>query len=77
MNNPMFNNGRMGINNMTQMVQQFKHNPMQFLSQSRFNIPQNLLNDPQAIVQHLVSSGQVSQDQMNAYYSMVFGANKR
>jgi hypothetical protein len=74
MNNPMFNMGSQG---MTQMIQRLKQNPMQFIGRSKFNIPQNMMNDPQAMVQHLVSSGQVPQDQMNAYYQMVFGNNPK
>ena len=77
MNNPMFNRGGMGGQNMMQMIQQLKQNPMQFLGRSQFNIPQNMMNDPQAIVNHLVSSGQVPQEQMNNYYQMVFGNNRR
>lgn len=77
MNNQMFNNGGMGGQNMMQMIQQLKQNPMQFLGRSKFNIPQNMMNDPQAIVNHLVSSGQVPQEQMNNYYQMVFGNNRR
>lgn len=55
----MRNNPFMGMNPM-QMVQQLKSNPMQFISQAGFNIPQNL-SDPNAIIQHLMNSGQVSQ----------------
>ena len=77
MNNPMFNRGGMSGQGMTQMIQQVKQNPMQFLGRSKFNIPQNMMNDPQAIVNHLVSSGQVPQEQMNNYYQMVFGNNRR
>lgn len=77
MNNQMFNNGGMGGQNMMQMIQQLKQNPMQLLGRSKFNIPQNMMNDPQAMVQHLVSSGQVPQEQMNSYYQMVFGNNRR
>ena len=77
MNNHMFNRGGMGGQGMAQMIQQVKQNPMQFLGRSKFNIPQNMMNDPQAIVNHLVSSGQVPQEQMNNYYQMVFGNNRR
>lgn len=77
MNNPMFNRGGMGGQGMAQMIQQVKQNPMQFIGRSKFNIPQNMMNDPQAMVQHLVSSGQVPQEQMNNYYQMVFGNNRR
>lgn len=41
----------------------FKQNPMGLLSR-RFNIPQNIQN-PQDIIQHLLNSGQISQEQLN------------
>lgn len=48
----------------------FRSNPMQFLNQ-RFNIPQNVnLSDPNAILQHLMSTGQVSQNQINQVMQM-------
>ena len=55
----MRNNPFMGMNPM-QMVQQLRSNPMQFIRQAGFNIPQNL-SDPNAIIQHLMNSGQISQ----------------
>ena len=58
------------MNNMMQMLQQFKSNPMQFLLQRRFNVPENLANDPNAIMQHLLSTGQVNQAQVNQAYQM-------
>ena len=45
------------------MLNQFKQNPMAVLSQ-RFNIPQNM-SDPNQIIQHLLNTGQVSQQQVN------------
>ena len=54
MNNPM-----MGMNPV-QMIQQLKANPIQFLQRAGFNVPNNL-NDPNAIIQHLMNSGQISQ----------------
>ena len=50
------------------LYQQFMANPMQMLSQ-RFNIPQNI-NNPNDIVQHLLNTGQVSQDQVNRVMGM-------
>ena len=67
MNNPFFS-ALTGGNNMMGMLQQLKSNPMQFLMQRRFNVPQNIANDPQAILNHLLSSGQISQNQVNAAY---------
>lgn len=48
-----------------QMFNQFMRNPMGFMMQRKLNIPQNLANDPQAIVQHLMNTGQMSQDTFN------------
>lgn len=52
-------------NNFMSMLQSLQSNPMQFLMQRRFNIPQNVQSDPNAIVQHLLNTGQVSQEQYN------------
>ena len=55
----MMNNPMMGMNPI-QMIQQLKANPIQFLQRAGFNVPNNL-NDPNAIIQHLMNSGQISQ----------------
>lgn len=57
------------MNNPLMMLQQFKQNPMQFLMQRRFNVPQGM-NDPQAILNHLMQTGQISQQQVNSAYQM-------
>ena len=56
--------------NPMQMVQQLKQNPAQMLSQAHLNVPQNMMNNPQQIVNHLVQSGQVPQDRLNAAMQM-------
>ncbi len=50
------------------MVNQIKQNPIAMLSQ-RFNIPQNM-NDPNQIIQHLLNTGQVTQQQVNQAMQM-------
>lgn len=55
------NNPRM---NPMQMLQQLQQNPVQFLKQAGLNIPDNL-NSPNDIIQHLMNSGQVSQEAYN------------
>ena len=55
---------------MLQSLQQLKSNPMQFLMQRRFNIPPNISSDPNAILNHLMQTGQVNQQQVNAVYQM-------
>lgn len=59
----MINNPMMGMNPM-QMIQQLKANPIQFLQRAGFNVPSNL-NSPNDIIQHLMNSGQVSQEAYN------------
>jgi hypothetical protein len=45
--------------------QQFMNNPMQYMLQRQFQIPQNMMNDPNKIIQYLMNSGRLSQDQYN------------
>lgn len=49
---------------MMQMLTQLKSNPSALLSQ--FGIPQNMMNDPKAVIQHLMNNGRITQDQYNA-----------
>lgn len=44
----------------------FMRNPLQFLMQRRINVPSQYANDPQAAVQYLLSSGQMSQETYQA-----------
>ena len=46
--------------NPMQMLQQLRQNPMQMLRQAGYNVPENL-NSPNDIIQHLMNSGQISQ----------------
>jgi len=58
------------MKDMMQMYNQLKQNPMQILSR-RFNIPQNMdMSNPNNIIQHLLNTGQVSQDQVNRVMQM-------
>lgn len=52
-----------GLMQLSQIYSQFMQNPMSMLSR-KYNIPQSL-NNPQEIIQHLLNSGQISQDQVN------------
>lgn len=61
MGNPLFNAFSSANAGIMGMMQQFRNNPMGMLKQ-RFNIPDNLSN-PNAIIQHLLNSGQLSQAQ--------------
>ena len=61
MNNPM---------DMMNMVNMLRQNPMQFLAQGGFNVPGNLAANPNQIIQHLMNTGQISQDQYNRAMQM-------
>lgn len=52
------------------IVQRLKQNPMQFLMQRRFNVPQTVVNDPNAILNYLLSSRQISQQTVNSAYQV-------
>ena len=55
----------MNQNQIMQMLNQFRQNPMQFLVQRGVNVPPEIQNNPQAIIQHLMNSGVISQAQYN------------
>lgn len=58
------------MQNMMGQLQQFRGNPMQFMAQRKLNIPQTFANNPQGAIQHLLNSGQLSQDQYNTVSQM-------
>lgn len=77
MSNPLLSalGGAMGGNPLA-MLQQFKANPMAMLQRAGFSVPQNL-SSPNDIVQHLMNSGQLSQQQYDQARQMArqYGAN--
>lgn len=51
--------------NIMNMYNQIRQNPVQLLSQ-RFNLPQDIdASNPNNIIQHLLNTGQVSENQIN------------
>lgn len=56
------------INDMMDLYNRIRQNPVQVLSQ-RFNLPPNI-SSSQDIIQHLLNTGQVSQDQVNRAMQM-------
>lgn len=77
MSNPIFNALSGNSTNPMQMLNQLMSNPVQFLASRRLNIPQNISNNPQAIIQHLLNSGQMSQETYNRLQSQVSQMTKR
>lgn len=59
-----------------QQFQALQSNPAQFFSRMRLNIPQNIVNDPDAILQHFLSTGKFSQEQVNNAYQAFYNRRK-
>lgn len=55
-------------NNIVDFVTQFKQNPRAMIAQ-RYNIPPEI-NDPNQILQYLLNTNQITQDQVNAVMQM-------
>lgn len=60
MNRPMPFGGNVPRMNPMQMLQQLRQNPVQMLRQAGLNVPDNLTS-PNDIIQHLMNSGQITQ----------------
>jgi len=56
------------VNLLKNMIPRFSQNPMQVLA-SRYNIPQGI-NNPQDIIQHLLNTGQITQQQVDGAMQM-------
>lgn len=61
----MFDNAQ----NMIQLLQQLKQDPVSTLAQRRYNVPQGM-TDPNDILRHLLNTNQVSQQQVNQIMEM-------
>lgn len=59
-----------------QQFQALQSNPAQFFSKMRLDIPQNIVNNPDAILQHLLSTGKVTQEQVNNAYQAFYNRHK-
>ena len=51
--------------NPMQILSQLRSNPVQMLSKAGYNIPENISGNPQAIVQHLLNTNQITQQRLN------------
>ena len=58
----------MNIMALLSQFNQFKKNPMAMLNK-RFNIPQGM-NDPNEIINHLMNTNQINQNQLNQIQQM-------
>lgn len=69
MSNPIYD--AMGGNNILTQLQALRNNPVGFLLSRNLNVPENLSGNPQGIVQHLLNTGQMSQDVYNKLQGQV------
>lgn len=67
MSSPIFQQFQQRPNLFT-MLSQLKQNPVALLS-AKYNVPQGM-TDPNEILQHLLTTGQVTQDQVNRIMQM-------
>lgn len=42
-----------------EMLQKLQNNPKEFIDRAGVSIPEEMMNDPRAMVQHLIMTGQV------------------
>lgn len=52
------------------MLPKFMQNPMAAMMECRMNVPQNIQDNPQAITNYLLNSGQMTQEQYNTVSSL-------
>lgn len=65
------------LSSMMQEVQKLKANPLQYIMQRNLNVPSDIVNDPSAVLNHLLSTGQITQSQVNNAYQMLNSQNGR
>lgn len=58
------------IANIFQLFNRFRQNPIAALFGVNVNVPQNIQNNPEAIVNYLRNSGQMSEEQFNQMSQM-------
>ena len=71
---PRMNPMQMLQQNPAQIAQYVRQNIGQLIMQRRFNVPPNIMSDPDAITQHLLSTGQITQEQVNFAYQQLHKA---
>jgi hypothetical protein len=59
------------LNGQQMNMQQLQNDPVGMAKQAGYNIPQNLAGNPQAMVQHLIQTGQVSNPMLQKIMPMI------
>ena len=58
-------------NNMQEQLRQLQSDPAEFARRAGVNIPDEIMGDPQAMVMHLIRTGQVSSPMMQRIMPMI------
>ena len=58
-------------NNMQQQLQQIRQNPQEFIKQAGWDIPPEMVGNPQQMVMHLIQTNQVSGPMVNMIMPMI------
>lgn len=64
MANPLYQEMNRKVN-AQDALRELKSNPVQLIKQAGYNVPANMANNPQAMVMHILQSGQVSNPMMS------------
>ena len=59
------------MNNMHAALQQLQSNPKEFLQKAGVNVPDEMLGNPQAMVMHLIQTGQVKSPALQRIMPMI------
>jgi len=59
------------INGNQMNMQQLRQDPIGMAQKAGYNIPENLANNPQAMVQHLIQTGQISNPMLQKIMPMI------
>lgn len=57
--------------NMQEALQRIQRNPAEFLKNAGVNVPAEIMNDPQAIVMHLINTNQVGGQMLQRVMPMI------
>ena len=57
--------------NIQEALRKLQSNPQEFFRQAGVNVPEEMMNNPQAIVMHLIQTGQVSSPMLQRIMPMM------
>ena len=61
----------MNMPNMQEALRRLQSDPRSFLQQAGMNVPEELMNNPQAIVKHLINTNQVGGQMLQRIMPMI------